>query len=142
MIALPLPPFIGIRIKVSRERARARLRTLDLFVTALAKTGKRGLIFAIIVPKVMTPTHVVPSIAPFRTALERRLKLKRNSLRLELMIATTVDPRRTDLGSCARGGGRWRVRGAHLGVYDYTALVGITRRGSIRATSPATSRGT
>src|ERR671913_1799665 len=60
MIAGTLPPFIGIRIKpMSRELHARSLRTLDLFVTALVKTGKRlPDNFAITIPKVMTPAHV------------------------------------------------------------------------------------
>src|SRR5688572_13058143 len=60
MAAGTLPPFIGIRIKpMSQELHGRSLRTLDLFVTTLVKTGKRlPDQFAITVPKVMTPAHV------------------------------------------------------------------------------------
>ena len=130
MSAGTLPPFIGIRIKpMSRELHARSLRTLDLFVTALVKTGKRlPDHFAITVPKVMTPTHV-DAVDRACTALERRLKLKRNSLRLELMIETPQSILAPDGTSALRAlvaAGAGRVRGAHLGVYDYTALAGIT----------------
>ena len=70
MIAGTLPPFIGIRIKaMSRELHARSLRTLDLFVTALVKTGKRlPDNFAITVPKVMTPAHVDAVVACLRRA--------------------------------------------------------------------------
>ena len=127
MIAGTLPPFIGIRIKaMSRELHARSLRTLDLFVTTLVKTGKRlPDNFAITVPKVMTPAHV-DAVDRACTALERRLKLKRNSLRLELMIETPQSILAPDGTSALRAlvaAGAGRVRGAHFGVYDYTALV-------------------
>jgi hypothetical protein len=125
-----LPPFIGIRIKAMSSELHARsLRTLDLFVTALVKSGKRlPDNFAITVPKVMTPAHV-DAVVRSCASLERRLKLKRNSLLLELMFETPQSILGPDGSSALRGlvaAGAGRVRGAHLGVYDYTALVGIT----------------
>lgn len=130
MVAGTLPPFIGVRIKaMSRELHARSLRTLDLFVTTLVKRGKRlPDNFAITVPKVMTPAHV-DAVVRASAALERRLKLPRHSLRLELMIETPQSIVAAD-GTSALGGlvaaGNGRVRGAHFGVYDYTALCGIT----------------
>ena len=130
MIAGTLPPFIGIRIKaMSGEGHERSLRTLDLFVTTLVKAGKRlPDNFAITVPKVMTAIHV-DAVDRACAALERRLKLRRNSLLLELMIETPQSILAPDGSSALRalvaaGGGR--VRSAHFGVYDYTALSGIT----------------
>ncbi len=130
MAAGTLPPFIGIRIKAMSNELHARsLRTLDLFVTTLVTTGKRlPDNFAITVPKVMTPAHVEVVVRAC-TALERRLKLKRHSLRLELMIETPQSILAPDGTSALRtlvSAGAGRVRGAHFGVYDYTALCGIT----------------
>ena len=130
MAAGTLPPFIGIRIKaMSRELHARSLRTLDLFVTALVKRGKRlPDNFAITVPKVMTPAHV-DAVVRVCAALERRLKLPRNSLTLELMIETPQSILAPDGTSALRAlvaAGNGRVRGAHFGVYDYTALCGIT----------------
>jgi len=130
MIAGTLPPFIGIRIKaMSRELHARSLRTLDLFVTALVNTGRRlPDNFAITVPKVMTPAHV-DAVVRACVALERQLKLQRNSLQLELMIETPQSILAPDGTSALRAlvaAGAGRVRGAHFGVYDYTALCGIT----------------
>jgi hypothetical protein len=130
MAAGTLPPFIGIRIKAMSSELHARsLRTLDIFVTALVKSGKRlPDNFAITVPKVMAPAHV-SAVVRACAALERRLKLKRNSLRLELMFETPQSIVAADGSSALRGlvaAGGGRVRGAHLGVYDYTALLGVT----------------
>src|SRR5687768_11169058 len=130
MAARTLPPFIGIRIKaMSRELHARSLRTLDLFVTTLVKRGKRvPENFAITVPKVMTPVQV-HAVVRACAALERRLKLPRNSLKLELMIETPQSILAPDGSSALRAlvaAGNGRVRGAHFGVYDYTALCGST----------------
>jgi citrate lyase beta subunit len=131
MAAGTLPPFIGIRIKPMSKELHARsLRTLDLFVSSLATAGTRRVPdnFAITIPKVMTPAHVV-AVARACAALERRLKLKSQSLRLELMIETPqsiLAPDGTSVLRALVGAGGGRVRAAHFGTYDYTALCGIT----------------
>ena len=56
-----LPPFIGIRVKALSNELHARsLRTLDLFVTTLARALGRRVPpnFVVTIPKVMTPAHV------------------------------------------------------------------------------------
>ncbi len=131
MAAGTLPPFIGIRVKpMSKELHGRSLRTMDLFVSSLVRAGERRLPdnFVITVPKVMTPAHVI-AVARSCAALERRLKLKPYTLKLELMIETPQSILAPDGTSTLRalvtaGGGR--VRGAHFGTYDYTALCGIT----------------
>lgn len=131
MAAGTLPPFIGIRIKpLSKELHGRSLRTLDLFVSALVKAGQKRLPghFVITVPKVMTPAHVV-AVARACAALERRLRLAPHSLKLELMIETPQSILAPDGTSALRGlvrAGGGRVRAAHFGTYDYTALCGIT----------------
>lgn len=125
-----LPAFIGIRIKpMSRESSARSLRTLDIFVTTLARKAKRlPPNFAITATKVMVPAHV-SAVAQKCAALERKLKLKRNAIALELMIETPQSIIAADgriaLPALVKAG-RGRVRGAHFGVYDYTALCGIT----------------
>jgi citrate lyase beta subunit len=126
-----LPPFIGIRIKPMSKELHARsLRTLDIFVTTLVRATGRRLPphFVITIPKLMGPGHV-STVARACAALERSLKLGTGSLRLELMIETPQSILAPDGSSAPRalvaaGGGR--VRGAHFGTYDYTALCGIT----------------
>lgn len=130
MEAGTLPPFIGIRIKpMSRELHARSLRTLDIFVTTLVKTANRlPPNFAVTATKVMTPAHV-GEVTRKCAALERKLRLKRNAIQLELMIETPQAILAPD-GSAALPAlvkaGQGRVRGAHFGVYDYTALCGIT----------------
>lgn len=128
--AATLPPFIGIRIKPMSPELHARsLRTLDIFVTSLVKSAKRlPENFAVTLTKVMTPAHVT-TVARVCTALERKLDLKSGAIRLELMIETPQSILASDGTSALRSlvdAGDGRVRSAHLGVYDYTALCGIT----------------
>jgi len=126
-----LPPFIGIRIKPMSKELHARsLRTLDLFVTSLARATKGRLPagFVVTIPKLMSPAHVA-AVARACGSIERRLRLPRAAIRLELMIETPQSILAADGSSALRslvaaGGGR--VTGAHFGTYDYTALCGIT----------------
>ncbi len=128
-----LPPFIGIRIKPMSKELHARsLRTLDLFVTSLAHAGAGRLPqnFVVTIPKLMGPGHVA-AVARACTALERRLKLDSRKIALELMIETPQSILSADGSSQLRrlvAAGDGRVRGAHFGTYDYTALCGITAR--------------
>lgn len=119
------PPFLGIRIKsLSGELAGRALRTLDVFVTTLARRhGKLPDNFVVTLPKITAPEQVTTLVAAF-DALEDALSLARGSLKMEFMIETTqcivdVDgqimlPR---LLTAARG----RCVAAHFGVYDFTA---------------------
>lgn len=130
MKAGTLPPFIGIRIKpLSRELNARSLRTLDIFVTTLVKAARRlPPNFAVTATKVMTPAHV-SVLAARCSALEKKLRLPRHAIQLELMIETPqailAPDGRVALPALVKAG-RGRVRGAHFGVYDYTALCGIT----------------
>jgi citrate lyase beta subunit len=130
MTAGTLPPFIGIRIKpLSKELHGRSLRTTDIFVSALIRAGGRlPDNFVITIPKVMAPAHVA-AVAKTCALLEKKLKLKTGTLKLELMIETPQSILAPDGTSVLRalvaaGGGR--VRAAHFGTYDYTALCGIT----------------
>ncbi len=126
-----LPPFVGIRIKPFTEELRARgVRTLDLFMgTLLAKSG--GQLppnFVVTLPKVTIPEQVETLVTLFER-LEAVHGLPAGTLRCELMVETPQSvigpdgrvPLRT-LVAAAAG----RCRGAHLGVYDYTAFCNVT----------------
>lgn len=129
--ATTLPPFIGIRIKpLSHELHGRSLRTLDLFVTTLARESNKQLPpkFVITIPKIMAAGQVT-TVASACAALERRLSLRTGVLKLELMIETPQSILAADGSSALRGlvaAGDGRVTGAHFGTYDYTALCGIT----------------
>ena len=126
-----LPPFIGIRIKPMSKELHARsLRTLDLFVSTLARASNRRLPpnFVVTIPKLMGTGHVA-AVARACTALERKLRLAAGSIKLELMIETPQSILAADGSSPLRAvvaAGNGRVRGVHFGTYDYTALCGIT----------------
>lgn len=125
-----LPPFVGIRIQsFGRETRHRAVRTLDLLLgRLLERTGGRlppG--FVVTLPKIEHPEQVAALVRIFE-AVERETDLAAGSLRLELMIETPASIYAPDgrvalpaLVEAAAG----RCIGAHLGVYDYTASLGI-----------------
>ena len=122
-----LPPFIGIRVKpFTQELTQRSIRTLDIVLTALG--GKLPANFVVTLPKIQLPEQVTLLCDVF-DALEPRLGLPPNTLRLEFMIETTQsilsDDGRSNLPrflDAARG----RAVAAHFGTYDYTASCNIT----------------
>ena len=120
---------VGIRIKALAGATVARsMRTLDLFVTALARATGGALRdgFTVTLPKVTRPEEV-DTLASLLAALEAALGIVR-PIGIELMIESprallTADglavPR---LVAVARG----RIRALHLGAYDLTAELGVT----------------
>jgi hypothetical protein len=126
-----LPPFLGIRIKPLSEELRERsIRTLDIFLTALAEKtgGELPENFVVTLAKVTLPEQVTALVGVLEL-LETSLKLPAGALRIELMVETTQSifnergeialPR---LVEAARG----RCVAAHFGTYDYTAACSIT----------------
>ncbi len=126
-----LPPFIGIRVKpFSQELTRRGIRTLDIVLTTLLGEtgGELPPNFVVTLPKIQLPEQVT-LLADVFDAMEPRLGLASNTLRLEFMIETTQSilsergesnlPRFLD---AARG----RAVAAHFGTYDYTASCNIT----------------
>lgn len=125
-----LPLYFGIRIKsLSGEARRRSLRTLDLYLTALADAGsKLPANFVVTLPKVTQPSQ--PQVlAEALEELEDRLGFDRRSIKIELMVETrrslvAQDGRFAlpDLVSACGG----RCRGLHFGAWDYLAEFGIT----------------
>jgi citrate lyase beta subunit len=124
------PPASGIRIKALAGGRGARgARTLELFVAALleASGGKLPPGFAVTLPKV-TVSDDVTALVRLLDALETRHGLAAGAVSLELMVETPQAIVAAD-GRCplpafvAAAGGR--CRGVHLGVYDYSAALGI-----------------
>ncbi len=131
MAAAELPPFLGIRLKpLSLELHQRSIRTLDLFLSTLTKKTRRALPpnFVVTLPKVTFPDQVT-ALADLCDLLEKRLKLARHSLKIELMIETP-QAILNDRGQCALPGlvaaARGRCVAAHFGTYDYTAGCNIT----------------
>ncbi len=126
-----LPPFVGIRIKPFNQEMRARAaRTLDLFCTTLAERtgGELPAGFCITLPKVTIPQQV-HALVELCELLERETRIAPGALQLELMVETPQSILEFG-GKAALPGlveaGQGRVRGAHFGTYDYTALLNIT----------------
>lgn len=126
-----LPPFLGIRIKPFTEELRERgVRTLDLFLGTLLEhsQGRLPANFVVTLPKVTIPEQVTALIDLFEL-LERTHGLAAGTLQMEFMVETPQSvigpagdvPLRSFV-TAARG----RCRGAHLGVYDYTASCNVT----------------
>lgn len=131
MEAGALPPMVGLRLKSLAEDTRERcVRTLDLFLTALVeRTGGAlpdGLVLTL--PKVTVPEQVA-FFAAVLGRLEGRMGLAEGGLRFETMVEVPQAVVAAD-GACPLP--RWvdaahgRMTGVHLGVYDYTASLGIS----------------
>lgn len=126
-----LPPYIGIRIKPLNVELHARsIRTLDIFVTTLAKSlnGKLPANFVVTLPKI-THSGQTRILVELFEKLESKLRLKKRTLEMELMVETTESIFNSagkvalpEMIAAADG----RCRGAHFGTYDYTAARGIT----------------
>ncbi|HSO32925.1 MAG TPA: phosphoenolpyruvate kinase [Labilithrix sp.] len=135
-------PIVGVRIKaLSPESARRGIRTLDLFLTTLARaTGGRlpdG--FTVTLPKVSRAEEVA-ALASLLSSLEQSLGIASAArIGIELMVETpralldeegrVALPR---LVAAADG----RCVAAHLGAYDLTASLGVTA-GEQRLDHPA-----
>jgi citrate lyase beta subunit len=128
-----LPPFVGIRIKpFTPEFARRAARTLDLFVTTLLEdtAGRLPDNFVITDPKIVVPEQVA-ALADLCAGIEERTDLEPGALRVELMVETPqsiLDDRGAAALPALVEAARGRCVAAHFGVYDYTALLGITAR--------------
>jgi citrate lyase beta subunit len=118
-----LPPFLGIRAKSLEGPTRRRgVRSLDLFLTGLAGTGRERAIVTL--PKV-TSVEQVTAFLPVLDALQESSGL---GLDLELQVETPQAVLGADgTATLARmlHAGAGRVTGLHYGTYDYSASLGI-----------------
>jgi len=126
-----LPSFIGIRIKaLSGDTAPRAVRTLHLFLRELCERTSGALPghFVVTLPKVMLRDQV-SALVDLLDELEPALGLEPGGVRIELMVETPqaiLDAEgRCPLASFVHAA-RGRCRGAHFGVYDYTASLSIT----------------
>ncbi len=133
MVLKSLPPFIGIRIKPFTEEMKERgLRTLDLFVSTLAKAsgGKLPDNFIVMLPKVTIPEQVT-TLVDFFEILEEELGLPSGSLKMEMMVETTQAVMAIDgtnpLYKFVKAS-KSRCIAMHFGTYDYTASCSITAK--------------
>ncbi|MBL8876513.1 MAG: phosphoenolpyruvate kinase [Phycisphaerae bacterium] len=126
-----LPPFIGIRIKNFGDSTHARgIRTLDIFLTALSQASGKKLPanFVVMLPKLVSAQQVATMVEVLEQ-FEAAGLFPAASLKMEFMVETTqsvIDVRGVcplpDFVRAAKG----RCIAAALGVYDYTASVGVT----------------
>lgn len=124
-----LPPWLGIRIKPLSDVAGGRaLRTLDLFLTALARDGRdlpEG--FAVLLPKIVTARQV-DVLAGALDRLEATLGLPEGRVGIDIMIETPQslvggDGRIAAPELVGAAGGRCRT--VHLGAYDLTGAAAV-----------------
>ncbi len=122
------PPFVGIRFKSFEAATRARgIRTLDLFVTALADRGGLPDGLALTLPKVSTLAQV-EAMAEVAAGLEHALGLPGGRLRFEVQVETPQLVLGADgVATVARvaHAAPGRISGLHFGTYDYSAALGI-----------------
>jgi len=120
------PPFHGIRFKSLEQRTRARgLRTLSIFLEALADEGGLTNGFVVTLPKV-TSVDQVEAMTWAAECLESELGLAPLQFELQIEAPQAI---LGGNGSAlvakmihAAGG---RCSGLHFGTYDYTADLGI-----------------
>ncbi len=128
-----LPLFIGIRIKPFTGEMKERgLRTLDLFISTLVKKTKGVLPenFVVMLPKVTIPEQV-STLIDFFEILEDELKIKKGSLKMEMMVETTQSIMDKDgINPLYRfiKASKGRCIATHFGTYDYTASCSITAK--------------
>lgn len=122
-------PLVGLRIKaLTGPTARRAVRTLDLFVTALAHAtnGRLRAGFTVTLPKVVREEEV-GALADLLDHLESSLGLPR--VGVELMVESPralVDPNGGVAIPALVRAGRERTVAMHLGAYDLTAELGVT----------------
>lgn len=123
------PPFIGIRFKCFEAATRARgLRTLDLFIAALAEAGELPAGLVLTLPKVSTVAQVqAMSFAVGR--LEEVHGLQAGRLRFEVQVETPqliLGPDGTSPLARLPFAAPGRISGLHYGTYDYSASLEIS----------------
>ncbi len=122
------PPFAGLRVKSLESAVRERgIRTLDVFLTALAGRGDLPAGLVVTLPKVSDPRQPA-AFARLLDAFERQHGLAPGRLRFEVQIETTaavLGPDGTATLARFLDAGRGRISGLHYGTFDYSAACGV-----------------
>jgi hypothetical protein len=123
------PPYVGLRVKAFTDGLALRsITSLDRFVgTLLHHLGSLPDGFVITFPKIVAVEHVAAFVSVL-DALEHSYGLPAGRLRFEVQIETTASVLGPDgrvVLRDLRAAGEGRICGAHLGVYDYTAGLGL-----------------
>jgi len=119
---------VGIRFKSLEGPTRTRgLRTLDLFITALAESGELPSGLMLTLPKV-TALEQVAAMVQVCDRLEQIHRLPPGHLRFEIQVETPQAILGTDGQATLAGmihAGEGRVSGLHFGTYDYSTALGV-----------------
>lgn len=122
------PPYTGIRFKSLEADTRQRgLRTLDLFLGALAGDGALPTGFVVTLPKV-TSIDQVEAMVLVCQRLEQAHTLPSGSLRFEIQVETpqsVLGPDGTALVAPMIHASQGRCTALHYGTYDYSAACGV-----------------
>ena len=123
------PPFVGPRVKSFTDGlARRSVATLDRFIgTLIEGSGELPAGFVVTFPKIVAVEHVRAFVEVLEQ-LERAHGLPEGRLPFEVQIETTpsvLDGSGRVALRAIRDAGKGRICGAHLGVYDYTAGLGL-----------------
>jgi hypothetical protein len=124
-------PVVGVRVKaLAPATAKRAVRTLDLFVTALARArgGSVPAGFTVTLPKITRPAEVGVAVE-LVAMLEDALGIPGGSIGLELMVeshrALVDEDGRAALPALVKAAAG-RCVAAHLGAYDLTAALGVS----------------
>ncbi len=123
------PAFCGLRVKSFTDGlARRSVATLDLFLAALLdRAGDLPAGFVVTFPKIVSPDHVATFVEVL-AALEDAHDLAPGSLRFEAQVETTasvLDGHGRVALRAIRDAGAGRLVAAHVGIFDYTAALGL-----------------
>ncbi len=123
------PPQVGLRVKSFTDGLAGRsVATLDIFLGALLEVaGHLPDAFVVTFPKIVSVAHVA-AFVDVLAALEQAHGLPAGALGFEAQVETTQALLAPD-GRVAlrdlRDAGAGRLRSVHLGVFDYTAALGL-----------------
>ncbi len=125
------PPFTGLRCKSLEQASRRRgVRTVDIFLSVLARAGGVTDGFVLTLPKVTSASHV-SAMCVLCERLEHAYGLSPGRLVFEIQVETPQIVLGADgaatVARCIQAGGD-RLSGLHYGTYDYSASVGIAGR--------------
>lgn len=129
VVAGTAPPFLGLRVKSFTDGlARRSVATLDRFLDTLLDTaGELPTGFLVTFPKIVSTEHVA-AFADVLAALEDAHGLPAGCLVFEVQLetpASMLGPRGEVALRGIQDAGAGRLRAVHLGIFDYTAALGL-----------------